>query len=63
MAAMDAAYEVGVLTFEGKDRAEATMDVLRQAAGNRSDVDVMVEQSPLIELSIPGYTPAAAPAA
>ena len=28
-------------------------------AKNRTDVDLMVEQSPLIELSIPGYTAAA----
>jgi uncharacterized membrane protein len=40
--AMDAAYEIGVLTFEGKDRAEEAVDSLRQVAAERPDVDVAV---------------------
>ena len=56
--AMEAAYEVGVLTFEGKDRAEATMDSLRQAAGNRSDVDVsLVEHHPNGRFGVHVYNP------
>jgi deazaflavin-dependent oxidoreductase (nitroreductase family) len=43
------------------ERRALMVDVAR--AWNRTDVDRMVEQSPLIELSIPGYTPAVAPAA
>ena len=39
------------------ERRELLVDVAK--AWNRTDVDLMVEQSPLIELSIPGYTAAA----
>jgi deazaflavin-dependent oxidoreductase (nitroreductase family) len=42
------------------ERRALLVDVAR--AWNRTDVDVMVEQSPLIEVSIPGYTPAASAA-
>ena len=43
------------------ERRALLVDVAK--AWNRTDVDRMVEESPLIELSIPGYTAAAAPAA
>ena len=39
------------------ERRELIVDVAR--AWNRTDVDRMVEQSPLIELTIPGYAAAA----
>ena len=39
------------------ERRDLLVDVAK--AWNRTDVDLMVEQSPLIELSIPGYTAAA----
>ncbi|MGZ5319295.1 MAG: DUF1269 domain-containing protein [Actinomycetota bacterium] len=56
--AMDAAYEVGVLTFEGKDRAESTMDALRRAAGGRPDVDVsVVEHHPNGRFGVHVYNP------
>ena len=58
--AMEAAYEVGVLTFEGKDRAEATMGALRTAAGGRSDVDVsVVEHHPNGRFGVHVYNPEA----
>ncbi len=56
--AMDAAYEVGVLTFEGKGRAESTMETLRQAAGGRPDVDVsVVEHHPNGRFGVHVYNP------
>lgn len=56
--AMEAAYEVGVLTFEGKDRAESTMNTLRQAAGGRPDVDVsVVEHHPNGRFGVHVYNP------
>ncbi|HEY4189307.1 MAG TPA: nitroreductase family deazaflavin-dependent oxidoreductase [Candidatus Limnocylindrales bacterium] len=39
------------------ERRELLVDVAR--AWNRNDVDLMVEQSPLIEVTIPGYAAAA----
>ena len=43
------------------ERRELLVGVAR--AWNRTDVDRMVVESPLIELTIPGYTAVAAPAA
>ena len=56
--AMEAAYEVAVLTFEGKDRAESSMDSLRRAAGGRPDVDVsVVEHHPNGRFGVHVYNP------
>jgi uncharacterized membrane protein len=56
--AMEAAYEVGVLTFEGKDRAESTMESIRRAPGGRPDVDVSVlEHHPNGRFGVHVYNP------